>query len=262
MTTDDPTASMRTVTSADGTEIAYERVGDGDPMVLVHGTMATRHAWRPIRPLLADERSLVVPDRRGRGESGDGDDYSLASEVADVRAVIESVEGDPVVFGHSFGGLCALEAARQTSVESLILYDPTVLTGAHREGADLADRMQALLDRGEREESVKEFLRELGEAEGVEEWPIWPECTRLAETMVRETRAIENYELDDEIDVSAPTLLLRGGTTPDHLHDATVALSDALTRHTLVELDGVGHSGLSTAPELVASEITDFLSER
>ncbi|WP_208627310.1 alpha/beta fold hydrolase [Halomicrobium sp. IBSBa] len=255
------TTSMHAVTAADGTEIGYEYQGGGDPIILVHGSMATRHTWDRLRPRLGEDRSIVVPDRRGRGASGDADAHSLATEVADLTAIIDAVEGDPAVFGHSFGGLCALEAARQRSVDRLILYDPTVLTDEFRVEADLADRMAALVEDGEREAAVKEFLGTLDSATNVEEWPIWPECTRLAETIVRENWAIESYELDDAIEVSAPTLLLRGGESPRHLREGAAALADALVGHTCVELDGIGHNGLSRAPEQVADEVRRFLDD-
>lgn len=259
MDTGDSAASVETIESADGTAIACERRGDGDPLVLVHGTMAARDAWNPIEPELRAGRTIVSFDRRGRGESGDAGEHSLDLEVADLRAVLESIDGDPDVFGHSFGGLCALEAARRTSVGRLILYEPTAFTDADRRNADLADRMEASLAEGNREEAVETFLRELGDVGAVDPLPFWPECTRFAETIVRESRAVEGYEIDDEIEVSAPTLLLRGEASPSRLRDGTAALSEALTRDTLVELRGVGHDGISTAPTEVAREVNAFL---
>jgi pimeloyl-ACP methyl ester carboxylesterase len=59
------------VTSADGTRIAYERRGSGQPLVLVHGTSVERFTFRFVEPLLIDRFTLYAVDRRGRGESGD-----------------------------------------------------------------------------------------------------------------------------------------------------------------------------------------------
>ncbi|WP_327050478.1 alpha/beta fold hydrolase [Halomicrococcus gelatinilyticus] len=169
--------------------------------------------------------------------------------------------GDRVLFGHSSGGLVALEAARRASVDRLILYEPAILVGEHRKDTGLAARMQEFLDEGEREEAVKLYFRVADGTDDVEQWPIWPDCVALVETMVRENRAIEAYCLDDDLDVSAPALLLTGEEGPEHLRAATQALDDALDDSRLVELDGVGHGGISRAPELVANEVRSFLRE-
>ncbi|WP_340681255.1 alpha/beta fold hydrolase [Natrinema gelatinilyticum] len=131
---------MQTVVSPDGTRIAYETHGDGLPLILLHGG-GTRRYWDPVAPYFDDDYTVVVPDRRGRGESGDRDEYSLDREVEDVCAVVDAVAGEPVLFGHSFGGLRALEAARRESVSAVIAYEPAVLVGDYREQADLTARM-------------------------------------------------------------------------------------------------------------------------
>lgn len=79
--------TMQTVTSADGTRIAYEQHGDGQPLVLLHGSSGTRRSWDAVVPRLADEFALVVPDRRGRGDSGDADEYSLDDRLPATRLV-------------------------------------------------------------------------------------------------------------------------------------------------------------------------------
>lgn len=68
---------METVTSADGTQIAYERTGSGPPLVFVHGTTADHTRWDPIRPAFEEHFTVYAIDRRGRGESGDAAEYAL-----------------------------------------------------------------------------------------------------------------------------------------------------------------------------------------
>jgi pimeloyl-ACP methyl ester carboxylesterase len=251
---------MQTVTSADGTDIAYEREGDGPPLVLVHGGSATRHSWDPLRPHLADDFALFVLDRRGRGASGDADDYGLDREVADVRAVLESIDGDPILFGHSFGGLVALEVARETPVERLVLYEPALLTGDHRQGADLAARMADRLETGNRRDAVELFFREAAGVESVEQIPI-SRAVGLTETIVRENRAVERYRLGDDLAVSAPTLLFTGEHGPEHLRDGVQALHEELPDSRLVELAEAGHVGIASAPERVTEESRAFADE-
>ncbi|WP_158058225.1 alpha/beta fold hydrolase [Halorussus halophilus] len=251
---------MQLVSSQDNTEIAYGRDGDGPPVVLVHGGSATRHSWDALTPPLADDYELVALDRRGRGDSGDGEEYSLEREVADVRAVIDALDDDPILFGHSFGALVALEVARTTTVERLVLYEPALLTGSHREGAVLADRMQERLDAGERREAVELFFREAAGIENLEPLPVG-RVAEIAETIVRENRVVERYELDADLEISVPTLLLTGENGPEHLRDGVRTLHERLAQSRLVELSEAGHVGISTAPEQVAQEFRAFADE-
>lgn len=258
---------MQTVTSADGTRIAYETHGDGPPMVLVHGG-GTRRYWDPVVPQFEDDYTVVASDRRGRGDSGDDDEYSLEKEVADTRAVIDAVDGEPVLFGHSFGGLRALETARIASVAAVVAYEPAVLVGEYREQADLVDRMQACLDAGDRREAMRLHLREVlhgGEIDDatfeqwLEEWPAWPDYARFAESTLRMNRVVENYELPETLDVDTPTLLLTGSEGPSHLQDSVRQVRDAIANSRLVEFEGLAHDGPTSDPERVAEAIRTFL---
>ena len=78
---------MDTVTSADGTPIAYERTGSEPPLVLVHGMTADHTRWEPVRPAFEEQFTVYAIDRRGRGGSGDAAEYELEREIEDVTAV-------------------------------------------------------------------------------------------------------------------------------------------------------------------------------
>jgi len=262
---------MQTVTSADGTRIAYERHGEGEgpPLILLHGG-GTRHYWKPIVPRFAEDFTVITPDRRGRGDSGDSDEYSIEREVEDARAVIEAVDGDPILFGHSFGGLQAIEAARVAPVAKLVAYEPSVLVGEYREQADLAARMQARLDEGEHHEAMKLHLREVLHGDGIEEedfegwlddWPGWPAEVEFVENTVRMDRALEGYRLPDTLDVDAPALMLTGTDGPPHLRESVRAVDDALSNSRLVEFKGVSHFGPTEAPDRISAEVRAFVRE-
>ncbi|AJF25203.1 hypothetical protein SG26_05405 [Haloarcula sp. CBA1115] len=252
---------METLTSPDGTAIAYDRPGDGQPVVLVHGTTGTSAVWDRFRSQLPDGYTPVAVDRRGRGESGDADDHSLAREVDDVVALIDSLPGDPVLFGHSFGGLCALVAARETDIAQLILYEPAILVGDHRDGAPLAPRLRGHLDAGDREAVIEAFFRETSTSGDPSQWPT-AERAPLAETVVRESAVVGSYELPDSLTVDAPTLLLAGSESPAYLRDGIRAIDDAMSAATFVELSDVGHVGVWRAPEKVGAAVRSFLPDR
>jgi pimeloyl-ACP methyl ester carboxylesterase len=102
-----------TVTSPDGTTIAYEHTGQGPALVLVDGAMCYRAAG-PMRPLatrLQDRFTVTTYDRRGRGESTDTLPYHPDREVEDLRAVIERAGGQAFVCAMSSGGALALATA-------------------------------------------------------------------------------------------------------------------------------------------------------
>jgi len=259
---------MQTVTSADGTSIAFERHGDGPPLLLLHGGSSPQY-WKPIVPRFTEDYTVVVPHRRGVEESDDSEEYSLDRGVEDVRAVVDAVDGTPVLFGHSFGGLLAIETARTTPVEKLIAYEPAVLVGEYRQQADLASQMQERIDDGDRRQAMKFYIREVMHGGGIEnldgwlaEWPPWPDIVALTENIARINHAIEQYRLPDSLDIDAPTLLLTGTEGPPHLRDGIRAVDEALSDSQFVELEGVGHGGPTEAPDRVTSEVRAFIDER
>lgn len=245
--------------SADGTEIAYRRDGDGEPLVFVHGNGGEPWNRGPFVPHLAEEFETVVPERRGWGPSDRGPDHALDRHVEDVRAVLDVVDDDPVLFGQSFGGLCALEAARTGSVERLILYEPAILVGEHRE-ANAAAEIDALIEAGDPEAAVELALSESADVEDVESLPFWPGIVDQAEVIRDEFRVVEEYRLADDFAIDVPTLVLTGERSPAFLRDAARAVHDAIPESRLVELEGVGHTG-AEAPDRVASAVRSFVRE-
>ena len=108
------TTEIQRVRSADGTEIAYRRRGEGPSLIFVDGAFCTMTMGpgKTLVPALADRYTTFVYDRRGRGESGDASTYEVGREVEDLAAIIAAAGGSAYVFGHSSGAVLALEAAR------------------------------------------------------------------------------------------------------------------------------------------------------
>ena len=258
---------MQTVTSADGTRIAYERHGAGQPLVLLHGGSSPQY-WPPFVPWVADDYAVVVPHRRGHDPSGDSEEYSLERETEDIRTVLEAVDGDPVLFGHAFGGLLALETARRADVDAVVAYEAAVLVDEYRDQASLAEQMQARLDAGNRREAMKLYVREVihgGDIDDLDawltEWPPWPGIVGLTENIVRMNRVIEGYRLPETLAVNTPALLLTGTEGPPHLRESVRAVAEAVPDSRLIEFEGVSHAGPEEAPERVTDELQAFLEE-
>lgn len=254
---------MNTVTSADGTTIAYDDVGDGPPIICLHGSGVTREIWLGLASELASDARLLVPDRRGRGDSGDATEWSFQREIEDVEAIATKLDTDPYLFGSSYGGLLAMRVAEQLPVEELILYEPPLplVTVDDPERESLAGQVERILEEGDRERAVKTFFQVATGADNVEHWPIWPECTELAETIIREGRVVESFD-PAECSVTVPTLLLTGERSPGYLGDGIDHLHELIADSRVVEIEGAGHAGVATAPSAVGGAVRGFLDEQ
>ena len=261
---------METVTSADGTPIAYERTGTGPPLVLVHGTTADHTRWESVLPALEEHFTVYAIDRRGVGESGDADEYDLDREAEDVVAVVDSIDEPVHLLGHSYGALCALEAAlRIDSLRTLVLYEPLFPVGnAELYSEDVLAEMEGRLDSGENEQALILLFEEIAELPPAEmdklrSAPNWPSRVAAAHTVLRESRAENEYEFDPTrfAAVTVPTLLLSGSESPQSLKDATVALDEALPNSRIVVLEGLGHGAINAAPDRFVDEALAFIRE-
>src|SRR5271155_4043073 len=113
-----------TVVSPDGTTIGCFQRGLGPALVLLHGTGADASRWARALPPMEKHFTVYAVERRGRGASGDAGAYALEREVEDVLAVLENIDSAATLLSHSFGGLCALEAAtRSPHLTRLVLYE-------------------------------------------------------------------------------------------------------------------------------------------
>jgi pimeloyl-ACP methyl ester carboxylesterase len=149
---------MPSVNSSDGTRIAYTTAGAGPGLILVPGALAVAADFVPLARALSDAFTVHVIERRGRGASGpQGEDYAIARECEDLRAV-QSAKGADLVFGHSFGGFVALEAAVGDSrVRHVAVYEPGVsINGSLPIG--WAERCRNELDTGRALEAFATFV--------------------------------------------------------------------------------------------------------
>src|SRR5512136_2057252 len=148
------------VISKDGTQITAWRSGNGSPLVLVHGASGNHTSFQLVTPLLDKHFTTYSIDRRGRGESGDAREYSMEREFEDVAAVIDSIGGPVDIFGHSFGGSVTLGASLLArNLRKIIIYESS--PGVMAVSPEILSQLEALLERGQREELVSFFMREV-----------------------------------------------------------------------------------------------------
>ncbi|MFB8145368.1 alpha/beta fold hydrolase [Microbacterium sp. NPDC056003] len=241
---------METTTSADGTTIAFEQVGDGPTVVIVGGAFSVAADGAPLAKALADAgyRAVTV-DRRGRGSSGDKRGSTPEDEAADLAAVIEAVGGDAAVLGHSSGAVLALFAASLgVPVRALFLSEPPFHFGVDEPDPRLPERLQALIDEGRSDEAVVTFqLEGVGlpkeMVEGIRQSDQFAELVAVAQSTVYDATLTRQVSVPTpEMLGISPVTILRGEQTFPILITAADRLAEEMDGAELVVVpESVGH---------------------
>lgn len=255
------------ITSTDGTSLATRTSGTGAPVVLVHGTTASKDTWALVAPHLESRHTVHVYDRRGRGESDDGDDhYGLEAEVDDLRAIVSACEAPPHVVAHSFGAVCALEAAADgANIASLCVYEPPVHLGQER---DVVARTSAHLVAGDPGRALETFLTMAGASDDelafLRAMPaVWDAVVAVAAaTLERELAALSSFRWDHTryADVAVPALILAGELTDAPVYATVSELRSALPHAVTHTFPGQRHVAMSFDPEGFAAVLLRFLA--
>jgi pimeloyl-ACP methyl ester carboxylesterase len=251
------TATFETVASADGTPIAFERAGEGPPVILIGGAFNDRSTVAGLADVLAPHVTAVTYDRRGRGDSGDGAGYAVAREIEDLAAVIGRVGGQAGVFGHSSGAVLALEAAARhgADIGRVAVYEPAyVVEGIRpRPGDDLEDRIRALVAAGQRDQAAELFLAEAvglpaEMVAGMRGSDMWGWFTGLAHTLPYDVALSgPGMRLPAErlAAIEVPVLAIGGSASPPWLPAAARAVADAIPGARYTTLEGQDHGVLN-----------------
>ena len=255
-----------TANSADGTAIAFDKEGQGPPLIMVVGAFNTRSTTGPLAAALQERITTFNYDRRGRGDSDDTAPYEVEREVEDLDALIAEAGGSAAVFGYSSGGNLALKAAADGSaITKLVLYEPPLLIDASypRPPADLPDQLAELVASGQRGEAVELYqTKAVGIPEEVvaqlRHAPFRPALEALAHTLVYDATIIQDRMLPAELiaSIETPTLVLGGDGSPPVMRNAARAVADTLPNGRLRTLAGQTHD---ISPEPTASAIEEFL---
>lgn len=241
---------MRKVVSRDGTTIAYQRAGEGPPVVLLNGAFRDHTIFDALVPELTAHCTTYVYDRRGRGQSGDSPRYAIEREIEDLAVVIEEAGGQAVVFAGSCGANLALEAALAgTPITRLALHEPYFRVGDHpRPPLDAADRLRALVAADQRDAAAEYFLNVLMglPPAAIAQWrqgPLWATNEANAHTLAYDATLCGDYTLpvDRLAALRTPALVVNSDGTSDWLRDAAQATAAALPNASGRELPGSWH---------------------
>jgi pimeloyl-ACP methyl ester carboxylesterase len=266
---------MSTVTSADGTTIAFETYGEGRPLILIDGATAHRAvnpANAEVGKLLSDEFRTYVYDRRGRGQSTDTAPYAIEREIEDIAALIEDAGQPAILFGWSSGCLLALDAAAAgLPVAGLALFEPPVVVDDSRPPlpADYVEQLDAFVAEGRRDQAAELFMTAAAgmppEAiAGIKQSPYWAPVEEIAHTISYDGRIMGTTMSGNPLPadrwsaIKVPVLVLNGDNTWPTLVTGAQAIATHLPTATLKAIPGENHS---TAPTTLAPTLQAFADE-
>jgi pimeloyl-ACP methyl ester carboxylesterase len=241
---------METVTSRDGTEIAFDRMGSGPPVILVSGGSVDRMSNAGLAQELASDLTVLNYDRRGRGPSGDTQPYAIEREFEDIAAVLEAAGGEAGIYGSSSGAVLAMLAAGAgPAIPKVAMWEPPYIPeGWPRPPEDTAEQFESMVAEGRRGDAVEFFMAKVVGmppefVAGAREQPFWPATEALAHTLAYDARIMGDYRIpmDRVAEVKAETLVIAGGADMPFMRETAQALADALPNGSVRFLDGQGH---------------------
>jgi pimeloyl-ACP methyl ester carboxylesterase/uncharacterized protein YndB with AHSA1/START domain len=265
--------TMSTLTSADGTTIAYEQTGSGPAIIVVSNVAEDHTGVAGLVTALAKDFTVISFDRRGRGASGDPQPYDPAREIDDISALIDVLGGSAALTSGSGGCGLALDAASALGekVSGLYLYEPPFIVDGSRPPvpADSVEHLEALVAAGKRSEASEYFMTEVVGVPAeylpmMKEDPSWAQMAAYAHTYAYDGRIWRGLQdgtplPTDRWTIDAPIAVAVGGNSEAFMRTGAEALAAILPNVTVLTLADHDHGAFWTAPEPVAEQARTFL---
>jgi pimeloyl-ACP methyl ester carboxylesterase len=247
---------MKTITSKDGTTIAYDQSGNGPVVILVDGALQYRafdQGMAQLADLLSPHFTVIHYDRRGRGDSTDTQPYALEREIEDIEAIIDEVGGSASLYGISSGAALAMHAAVKLGdkVKKLAMYEAPYNDdeAAQPVWRDYTKKLADLLAADRKGDAVGHFMMLVGaspeDVEGIRQTPMWPLWESIAPTLAYDHIAALGEDgkvpVKDAARVSIPTLVMDGGASFPFMHTTAIALANAMPNAQHRTLEGQTH---------------------
>ena len=261
---------MKTVTSKDGTIIAFDQFGEGPVVILVDGALQYRafdQGMVELANLLAPHFTVIHYDRRGRGDSTDTQPYALEREIEDIEAIIDEAGGSASLYGISSGAALAMEAAIKLGdkVSKLAMYEAPYNDdeAAQQAWKDYVKQLRELLDAGRKGDAVGLFMMLVGaspeDVEGIRQTPMWPLWESIGHTLAYDHIAAlgEDAAIPTERAslVTMPALVMDGSESFPFMHTTAVTLANAMPKGQLHTLEGQTHE---VGAEAIAPVLVEF----
>jgi pimeloyl-ACP methyl ester carboxylesterase len=255
--------------------LAHDRVGNGPPLLLLHAFGLSRAAWKPVVPLLAAERELLIVDLPGHGESpmpDPGTQPNPAGYAEEIARLLVELELETVaVCGNSIGGWTALELAKLGRASSVVALSPAGLwrrESRYRRIRFITDYYAARLAPWGMRAALRTHLGRrliLGEVldrptklSDADAFRFVEDFARVADLRAH-LRAWRGQRFEGGADITVPVTIVWGAR--DRLMPATRRSRDELPAQARwFELPGCGHVMAWDAPRLVASTVLEELA--
>lgn len=256
---------MPTVTSRDGTTIAYTVQGQGPALILVDGALCSRD-FGPMpaySKLLAGDFTVYMYDRRGRNESGDTAPYAVDREVEDLAALIQGAGGRAHLYGTSSGAALVLSAAvRGLPIERMVLFEAPYTLGDFQPHADALWKLRKEERRGA---AVRYFMCDVVGMPKLLGWlfslfPMMKKLKAVAHTLPYDLTVMSDGAVWTKAgSLTIPTLVIGGGKSPAPLKGAVEKVAAAIPGAEKVYLEGQTHNVAAAA---VLPPTKEFLLRR
>jgi pimeloyl-ACP methyl ester carboxylesterase len=259
---------MDTLTSRDGTTIAYDWQGHGPALILVDGALTVHSSGSgELARLLAPHFTVYGFDRRGRGGSGDTPPYAVDREIDDIEALTDRAGGPAFLYGHSSGGPLAMRAAIRLGrkVAKLAMYEPPYNNdpAAQESWSRYLGQLSQALAGGCHGDAVALFMRLIGlpaeQIAGLRRAPSWPGMEAVAPTLAYDHAAImgESWSVPAGLAarVPVPALVMAGDAGLPFMAGTARALSQAMPQGRLRILAGQAHA---VDPAVLAPVLAEF----
>ena len=251
------------VTSADGTRIAFDRAGSGSSLILVEpaGHFRGFSAFDGLTPLIAETFTVYRYDRRGRGQSTDTSPYAPGREVEDLAALIDAAGGRVAVYGYSSGALLALHAAAAgLSIRRMALLEPPLQEDDAARPDPLTVELADLVAAGRNDDAVERFHRAIGVpdeiVDGMRGTAAFEAMSSIAPTLVYDCRLSDATTRDLLRAVAVPTLVLDSEGSDDNLTGWAASVAALLPNGTHRSLPGEWHG---VPDETLAPVLIEYL---
>lgn len=263
-----------------GYAMAYHELGNGSPLVLIHGSLGDYRSWSlQMEHLGKYYRTIAVSLRHCHPDSWDGGgrSFSLVQHYTDLAEFLSGLDAGPVnLVGHSRGGNVALLLAAKFPllVERLILADPAPLQSMLPKTAEVLSALECrnrtvqkaleLIEEGDIDgglESFTDAVSRLGQ------WQNLPEAAKQSrrdnawslKSLVSDAQ--EPFTCKDAQTIQVPTLLLSGENSPAIYGLMHTALTACLPRHQMITLPSASHGMQRDNPQAFNKAVLEFLGK-
>lgn len=278
--------------SVNHTSLEYIEQGNGDPLVLVHGSASDYRTWQPQKDELGKRYRVIAYSRRYHQPNEpilDGIDYSMTEQLDDLQGLLDSLSAVPAhLVGHSYGAfLCLLLAIREPNlVRSLVLAEPPVITLFVSNTPKPLEILKLMVTRPRTAAAILKFgATGISPATAAAEQDDMIEAMRLFGTAVlgreyygqlSESRleqvhansikteflgsGFARIDADQIRDVHIPTLLLNGEHSPALFHRLTDRLEELLPRCERLKIPAASHIMHEDNPSAYSEAVLSFLA--